>query len=101
MICLRKSRPPFAIWCCCSARKGVTLPYPYSSKISQKNVAGLRELRVQHEGRPYRVLYAFDPRRHAILLISGDKTGNQRWYDINVPLAERIYQQYLKETEQE
>jgi len=40
----------------------------------------MRELRVQHAGRPYRVLYAFDPRRVAILLIGGDKTGDDRWY---------------------
>jgi hypothetical protein len=38
----------------------------------------MRELRIQHEGRPYRVLYAFDPRRVAFLLIGGDKTGNRR-----------------------
>ena len=41
----------------------------------------MRELRIQHAGRPYRTLYAFDPRRMAILLIGGDKTGNNRWYD--------------------
>jgi DNA-binding transcriptional regulator YiaG len=35
----------------------------------------MRELRIQHAGRPYRVLYAFDPRRAAILLLGGDKTG--------------------------
>lgn len=29
--------------------------------------------------RPYRVLYAFDPRRTAMLLVGGDKTGNDRW----------------------
>ena len=44
----------------------------------------MRELRTQHEGRPYRPLYAFDPRRSAILLNGGDKTGDDRWYDINV-----------------
>jgi hypothetical protein len=48
----------------------------------------MRELRVQHEGWPYRVLYAFDPRRTAILLISGDKSENSRWYEINVPVAD-------------
>jgi len=37
----------------------------------------MRELRVQHKGRPYRVLYAFDPRRVAMLLIGGDKTGEE------------------------
>jgi hypothetical protein len=37
------------------------------------------------------VLYAFDPRRAAILLIGGDKTGNDRWYEAFVPKAENIY----------
>jgi hypothetical protein len=41
----------------------------------------MKELRIQHSGRPYRVLFAFDPRRCAILLIGGDKTGNDRWYE--------------------
>jgi hypothetical protein len=59
----------------------------------------LRELRIQHEGRPYRVLYAFDPRRTAILLIGGDKTGNNRWYEQNVPRADAIYDQHLRELE--
>jgi hypothetical protein len=31
----------------------------------------------QHQGRPYRVLYAFDPQRNAVLLIGGDKTGKR------------------------
>jgi hypothetical protein len=49
----------------------------------------MRELRIQHEGRPYRVLYAFDPRRSAILLIGGDKTRSDRWYEEFVPAADR------------
>lgn len=57
----------------------------------------MRELRIQHEGRPYRVLYAFDPRRTAILLIGGDKTGNNRWYEESVPLADAIYDRHLRE----
>jgi hypothetical protein len=44
----------------------------------------MREVRIQHEGRPYRVLYAFDSRRAAILRLGGDKTGNDRWYDENM-----------------
>ena len=55
----------------------------------------MRELRVQHRGRPYRVLYAFDPRRTAILLIGGDKTGNDRWYEEFVPLADRLYDEHI------
>ena len=57
----------------------------------------MRELRPQHEGRPYRVLYAFDPRRVAILLIGGDKTGNDRWYETFVPLADKVFDAHLRE----
>ena len=49
------------------------------------------------KGRPYRILYAFDPRRKAMLLIGGDKTGRPDWYDEFVPRAEKIYAQHLKE----
>ena len=80
---------------------GVTLGYPYSSKIATSRYSHMRELRIQHEGRPYRVLYAFDPQRNAVLLVGGDKTGVNRWYEIFVPLADRIYEQYLSEIEKE
>lgn len=55
----------------------------------------MRELRVQHHGRPYRVLYAFDPRRMAILLIGGDKTGDDNFYERIVPTADRLYDEHL------
>lgn len=61
----------------------------------------MRELRVQHGGRPYRVLYAFDPRRVAILLIGGDKTGDDRWYDKYVPLADKIYEEHVEALKKE
>jgi hypothetical protein len=56
----------------------------------------MRELRIQHKGRPYRVLYAFDPRRAAVSLIGGDKTGNNRWYREMVPVADRLYDEHLE-----
>ena len=61
----------------------------------------MRELRVQHQGNPYRVLYIFDPRCVPLLLLGGDKTGDERWYEKNVPLAYQIYDQYLAEMEEE
>ena len=75
---------------------GVSLKYPYCSGIERSYYDHMRELRVQHAGRPYRVLYAFDPRRKAILLIGGDKTGEDRWYDTFVPLADKIYGRHLE-----
>lgn len=56
----------------------------------------MRELRIQHRGRPYRILYAFDPGRVALLLIGGDKTGNDDWYDEFVPIADNLYDEHLE-----
>jgi len=61
----------------------------------------LRELRIQSGGKPLRIFYAFDPRRTAILLIGGDKTGDNRFYEKYVPIADRLYDEYLKELQQE
>lgn len=76
--------------------KGPNLGFPHTSGIKQSKHAHMRELRVQHEGRPYRVLYAFDPRRCAILLLGGDKTGDDRWYEVHVPLADRLYDTHIE-----
>jgi hypothetical protein len=70
---------------------GVALKHSYCSGVTGSKHSHMRELRVQHQGRPYRVSYAFDPRRAALLLIGGDKTGNDRWYEVFVPIADRIY----------
>lgn len=72
---------------------GVTLGYPYSSAIKGWNP--LRELRIQSGGRPLRVFYAFDPLRQAILLLGGDKTGEDRFYERLLPAAKRLWEQYL------
>jgi len=82
-------------------KMGPYLSFPRSSKITGSRYKAMRELRVQHQGRPYRVMHIFDPRRAAILLVGGDKTGDDRWYEKNVPLADRIYDDYLKEIKEE
>lgn len=81
--------------------EGPHLGFPYTSDIKGSRHGNLRELRVQHAGKPYRVLYAFDPRRCAILLIGGDKTGQDRWYQEHVPLAERLYDEHLETLQDE
>jgi len=81
--------------------RGPMLGYPFSSGIEESKYSHMRELRVQHAGRPYRVLYAFDPRRVAILLIGGDKTGNDRWYERYVPLADKIYEAHIEALKKE
>jgi hypothetical protein len=57
----------------------------------------MRELRVQSSGNPLRVFYAFDPRRVAILLIGGDKTGDDRFYRRMISVADDLYDVHLVE----
>jgi len=61
----------------------------------------MRELRAQAGGDPLRMLYAFDQRRTAILLVAGDKTGDDRWYETNVPMADRLFERHLKTIKKE
>nr|WP_325308798.1 type II toxin-antitoxin system RelE/ParE family toxin [Longimicrobium sp.] len=76
---------------------GPHLGFPHSSAINGSKHPHMRELRIQHAGRPYRILYAFDPKRAAILLMGGDKTGDNRWYDRAIRLADRLYDEHLAE----
>ena len=81
--------------------RGPQLDYPHSSKINGSKHSHMRELRVQSQGNPIRVFYAFNPTRSAILLIGGDKTGNDRFYDEYIPMADRLYDEHLDELRKE
>jgi hypothetical protein len=81
--------------------RGPSLGYPHSSGIHGSKHGHMRELRTQHLGRPLRTLYAFDPLRNAILLIGGDKTGDGRWYVVNIPLADRLYDEHIEQLRKE
>lgn len=83
------------------AELGPTLGFPHSSKVNGSRYAQMRELRTQSGGRPLRTLYAFDPLRTALMLIGGDKTGEDRWYERFVPVADRLYEQHLEELRKE
>jgi hypothetical protein len=77
-------------------RFGPMLGRPHVDSVASSKHANMKELRVQHRGRPYRVLFAFDPRRTAVLLIGGNKTGKGRWYKEFVPMADRLYDEHLE-----
>lgn len=81
--------------------RGPALGFPYSSAVVTSRHKHMRELRVQWRGKPYRLLYAFDPRRVAIVLDGGDKTGDDRFYEVIVPRADRRYERHLRELIQE
>ena len=74
---------------------GPNLPDRYSSDIRSSRHGVMRELRVQRRGRPIRVFYVFDSRRTSILLIVGDKTGNDRFYEEYVRIADALYDEHL------
>ena len=76
--------------------KGLALGFPYSSALAGSRYA-LRELRVQSAGRPLRIVYAFDPKRQAVLILGGDKTGDDRFYERMIPRAEDIWESYLRQ----
>jgi hypothetical protein len=82
-------------------RHGPSLGRPTVDTVASSRHANMKELRVQESGEPYRVLFAFDPRRCAILLIGGNKAGNNRWYEENVPKADRLYDEYLEQLRKE
>lgn len=80
---------------------GPALRRPHSDVVAASRYSNMKELRIQHAGNPYRVLYAFDPRRTAILLVGGDKTGDDRWYEKSVPIADRLYDEHFASLKQE
>ena len=80
---------------------GPNLGRPHADAVNGSRHGNLKELRTQHAGRPYRTFFAFDPRRTAILLIGGDKTGDKHFYDRMVPLADALYDDYLNELKTE
>jgi hypothetical protein len=86
-------------------QQGPVLPRPHSDVIVTSKHANMKELRgkvvsPRHRAE-LRVLYAFDPRRAAILLIGGDKTGNPKWYEAYVPIADELFDDHLKQLARE
>ena len=78
-------------------RFGPALGRPYVDSIKRSQFPNMKELRIQHQGRPYRILFAFDPRRCAYLILGGDKTGSESWYVDAIRQADRVYAKHLKE----
>jgi hypothetical protein len=81
-------------------RRGPDLGRPLVDTIKQSRHQNMKEL-IPPAG-AIRVLFAFDPRRAAILLIGGDKSGEWgRWYDRMVPVADDLFDEHLRELETE
>ena len=82
--------------------KGPSLSRPYADTIVGSKFSNMKELRVQSKGKPLRAFFAFDPKRKAVLLCAGDKTGDEkRFYKTMIPLADKEYQLHLNQLEAE
>ena len=81
------------------AEIGPSLGRPLVDRIKGSKLHGMKELRPGSAGRTeIRLLFVFDPWRSAILLVGGDKPGNwTNWYRAAIPIAERMYEEYLDE----
>jgi hypothetical protein len=62
---------------------GPDLPYPNDLGVAGSRHSHMRE------------------KRTAILLLGGDKTGGDRWYETNIPIADRLYDRHLEELKKE
>lgn len=82
--------------------RGPQLGRPLVDSVKASRHKNMKELRPGSSGRSeLRVLFAFDPERHAILLVAGDKAGAwQEWYRRAIPVADDRYDAHLKELEQ-
>ena len=80
---------------------GPSLSRPHADTVKGSRHPNMKELRTQCAGKPLRSFFAFDPRRAAILLIGGDKTGDRRFYDKMIPIADALYDEYLNELRKE
>lgn len=80
------------------AEHGPELNRPYADRIKGSKYHNMKELRPRGVASNFRILFLFDPRREAILLVGGDKSGQwENWYAKAIPQAERLYEEYLEE----
>lgn len=72
---------------------GPSLGRPLVDTLKGSKHPNMKELRPG----TVRVLFAFDPRRTAILLLGGDKSGHWKdWYVKAIPEADRLFDDHLK-----
>ena len=87
--------------------KGPSLGRPLVDSIAGSSLKNMKELRPASPGdSEVRILFAFDPLRHAAMLLAGDKSKGQNekqkwsgWYRSAIPKAEQIYRNHLNKLE--
>ena len=77
------------------SKLGPNLGRPYADSLKSSKHPHLKELRIQIAGDPWRVLFAFDTARVAILLVGGNKGGDKHWYKTHIPIANMRFERHL------
>jgi hypothetical protein len=80
------------------AEFGPNLGRPTVDTLKGSRCPNMKELRFSFSGQVWRVAFAFDPMRQAILLVGGDKGGadQRRFYKRLIQVADQRYQDYIK-----
>lgn len=85
------------------AQQGPSLGRPLVDTLKGSSISNLKELRPASSGnKAIRIIFAFDPRRKAVMLLAGDKSGKGKkskwsnWYKRAIPKAETIWKSYLE-----
>ncbi len=77
-------------------RFGPNLGRPRADTIVDSAFQNMKELRIQCQGEPWRILFAFDPNRAAVLLVGGCKVGDSRWCKTQIPIADARFRRHLQ-----
>jgi len=83
------------------SRLGPNLHRPRVDTVKGSSFPNMKEFRIQYQGNPWRILFAFDPRRNAILLVGGNKRGKKRWYDEHILIADKRFRRHLERLKSE
>jgi hypothetical protein len=79
------------------AEMGPALKRPFADTLKGSNFVNMKELRFDAADGVWRLAYAFDPERHAILLVAGDKSGvaGKRFYKMLVAKADARFAEHI------
>lgn len=79
------------------ATVGSTLKRPHADTLMGSRFANMKELRFDADDGVWRLSYAFDPERKAVLLVAGDKSGTSsaRFYKALITKADTRFAGHL------
>lgn len=82
---------------CLLEQEGPDLGRPFVDTLKGSKHANMKELRFRADGNPWRVAFAFDPARRAILLVAGSKSGvaERHFYKTLIKTADARFDQHL------